>query len=160
MQELQWSSADSKDVAGAAAEEGGTLGGVVFKVAGEEAKGGTKTKGIAPRNHRVTTFKVITHSKATITIITITMGRAQDLLWDRSRTGVFNKPPTTGVKRPKGIILNSLGEPVLVLMGCVLQAIWVPGTNRYGLGAGETTSLWAPWTFQISTMTRPAVCLM
>ena len=66
--------ADSKAVAAGAAAEEGTKGGVDFKAAGVEAKGGTRIKGaISKEISRGTTIKGIIHSKATSMTTVITM---------------------------------------------------------------------------------------
>ena len=111
--------ADSKVVAEAAAAEGGTKVGAVFRAAaGAAAAGGTRIKGTVSRGIiikeiiiKATTSKTISSSKGTIMTIIMDKVGVMDLPWGRIKEmGVTITPTKEGIRTPTGIILPKFLE--------------------------------------------------
>ena len=107
--------ADSKVVAEAAAAEGGTKVGAVFRAAaGAAAAGGTKIKGTVSKGIiikgiiiKATTSKTSSSSKGTIMTTIMDKVGEMDLPWDKDKEmGDISKPTKEGIKTPRGIILS------------------------------------------------------
>ena len=154
--------ADSKAVAVAVAAEGDTMGDVVFKAAGVEAEGGIRIKD--------TTIKEISRGtiiKAISMIIATTMAKEgatiRGLIRDKVRTKVVGEITILprGMSRwQMGTILATLSKAIRALTELAHRAILgLVGAMESGSGAGETPSLRAPWTFQVSIKTQRHVCI-